>query len=119
MKRSRESHDQTTQSVSLVLLAPVPRSLIRSCGGPYAVELGALFQVGDSLWRVLIPHFSPWDCNLPFRFPPEAEGPQTSPPPPRPAPECTATGSRIGIESRSLGESVDVVGAPFSIEYQS
>ena len=28
--------------------------------------LATLFEAGDSVWRVPITHFSPWDCNWPF-----------------------------------------------------
>ena len=34
-------------------------------------QLAALYSVGETLWRVPIAHFSPWDHNWPFG-PPEA-----------------------------------------------
>ncbi len=37
-------------------------------------------QVGDTFWRVEVSHFSPWDCNWPGSYPPDAI-PLTSPPP--------------------------------------
>lgn len=29
-------------------------------------QLAALYQAGQSLWRVPLTHFTPWDCNWPF-----------------------------------------------------
>jgi len=91
-------------------------------------ERVALFEVyGDPgsepkvLWRVPIPHFSPWDCNWP-------EGPAEG------ANGCWGCflngggsgkgksctgGSVIGCEDQTLGESVPIVGTPFRLHYQS
>ncbi|MCW5833970.1 MAG: hypothetical protein KIS78_16340 [Labilithrix sp.] len=65
-------------------------------------------------------HFSTWDCNWGFG-PPIGAGP---PPPPGPGDgdiddpflQC---GSIIGCESRTLGESLPIVGTPFHLSYQS
>ena len=37
-------------------------------------QLAILYQPGQSLWRVTIPHFSPWDYNWPFGPPANARG---------------------------------------------
>lgn len=91
-------------------------------------ERVALFEVyGDPgseakiLWRVPIPHFSPWDCNWP-------EGPAVG------AGSCwgcflnggdsdkggsCSGGSVIGCEDQTLGESMPIVGTPFRLHYKS
>jgi RHS repeat-associated protein len=42
-------------------------------------QLASLYTVGQSLWRVPIPHFSPWDCNWPYGLP-DGAGPGGGPP---------------------------------------
>jgi RHS repeat-associated protein len=86
------------------------------------------------LWRVPITHMTPYDFNWPA-LPPPCEGsvcptPQGNPPPP-PQPQCTGkccggadgdsqrTGSVIGCDSGTLGETVDVAGTPYSLNYSS
>jgi hypothetical protein len=44
-------------------------------------ELSTLYQPGQSLWRVPIPHFSPWDCNWPYGPPEDADPPELTPEP--------------------------------------
>ena len=43
-------------------------------------QLAGLYSAGKSLWRMPIPHFSPWDSNWPYGPPPDA-GPPGGPPP--------------------------------------
>ncbi|MDX2029765.1 MAG: BACON domain-containing carbohydrate-binding protein [Blastocatellia bacterium] len=43
-------------------------------------QLATLYTTGQSLWRVPIIHFSPWDSNWPFGPPPDAEPPGDNPP---------------------------------------
>jgi len=109
-------------------------------------ELAALAtQYGKSgqttttqLWRVPITHMTPYDCNWPT-VPPPCEGvcpgPQGSPPPPG-LPGCSGcckgpggrggadgdtprAGSIIGCDSGVLGETVNVAGTSFSLNYSS
>ncbi|MBL0124793.1 MAG: hypothetical protein IPP88_19445 [Betaproteobacteria bacterium] len=93
-------------------------------------RLALLYTPGQQLWRVLIPHFSPWDCNWPFGPPDGAGapggggggggGPKPGPKPDKPKDEpCKKGGSIIGCEPQTLGEVVPVAGAPFSLHYQS
>ena len=42
--------------------------------------LATLYAVNQSLWRVPIIHFSPWDSNWPYGPPPDAEPPDSPPP---------------------------------------
>jgi hypothetical protein len=42
--------------------------------------LATLYTVNQSLWRVPVIHFSPWDSNWPYGPPPDAEPPDNPPP---------------------------------------
>jgi len=85
-------------------------------------RLAGLYSVGKSLWRTPITHFTPWDCNLPYGPPEDAE---QSPPqlpadvPPTDASEDDCSGCIIQPQSQSLGEQVSITGTPFQISYQS
>jgi YD repeat-containing protein len=86
-------------------------------------QLASLYQPGQSLWRVPITHFSPWDCNWSNFLPPSAT------PPNQPEPDsdqpCTCkcedslTGSIIEPQNQILGEAAKVDGTPFSLYYAS
>ena len=84
------------------------------------VKLAAEYGAGKTLWRSPVMHFSDWDCNW------GAGPPIGAAPPPQPDPndedigcQSEQPGSIIGCESRTLGESIPVVGTPFSLHYQS
>jgi RHS repeat-associated protein len=78
------------------------------------------YEPGDSLWRVPIEHFSPWDHNWPFGppadataalldvlgFPPDGCG-------------STRSGSIVDCEAQSLGEEFPLDGVPYTLHYQS
>ncbi|MFO1352645.1 MAG: hypothetical protein U1F68_19025 [Gammaproteobacteria bacterium] len=84
-------------------------------------QLASLYSAGKSLWRMPIPHFSPWDANWPFGPPPDAE-PPAEPPPQNgnPPDDCDCEdGSIVQVQGQILGERVAVVGTPFSLYYQS
>jgi len=93
-----------------------------------------------NLWRVPITHMTPYDCNWPV-LPPDCvgglcPGPSGNPPPPS-TPGCTGkcctgagsgggadsdsirTGSIIGCDSGILGETVNLAGTPYSLNYSS
>jgi RHS repeat-associated protein len=82
-------------------------------------EVAELYEVGDQLWRVPVPHFSAWDCNWPFG-PPAGASPPT---PPRPwwdlGGDCDAEGSIIRCLRQSLGESAGIVGTDQALHYDS
>jgi sugar lactone lactonase YvrE/uncharacterized membrane protein YgcG len=42
-------------------------------------QLASLYAAGQTLWRVPIAHFSPWDCNWPYGLP-DGAGPGGGPP---------------------------------------
>ncbi|MCL5994749.1 MAG: hypothetical protein M1546_01685, partial [Chloroflexi bacterium] len=84
-------------------------------------RLASLYAAGQSLWRVPITHFTPWDCNWPYGPPSGATGPSQKSPsnnPPPDAPDCQG-GSIIECQSQVLGEEVNLSNAPFSLNYRS
>ncbi|WP_375591828.1 carbohydrate-binding protein [Chitiniphilus eburneus] len=84
-------------------------------------QLGQLYAAGKSLWRVPVRHFTPWDYNWPYGPPEGAEPPKVKFPE-TPAveekPDCES-GSIIECQNQSLGESLPIVGTPFTINYRS
>jgi RHS repeat-associated protein len=84
-------------------------------------SLAGLYVAGQTLWRVPVLHFTPYDFNWPYRGPADAEFPDM----PRPSPDdpvenqsCQA-GSIIECESLTLGESIPISGTPFTLHYRS
>jgi RHS repeat-associated protein len=84
-------------------------------------RLAGLYPPGQSLWRALIPHFTPWDLNWPFGPPPDAVVPPDDPEPDEPLDDaCTQAGnSIIECQNQILGEALGVVGTGFGLHYQS
>jgi len=84
-------------------------------------KLAELYPVGQSLWRVPVTHFTPWDCNWPY-------GPPAGARPPAqkickgeenlddPNPDC---GSFIEIQNQILREAVGLTGTPYTLNYAS
>ena len=84
-------------------------------------KLATLYKEGQSLWRVPIDHFTPWDHNWPYGPPEGAAGPAQAPPldpGPLAEPECES-GSIIECQNQILGENLGVSGAPFNLHYGS
>jgi RHS repeat-associated protein len=84
-------------------------------------QLASLYVPGQSVWRMLIPHFDqPWDANWGFGPPEDAEAPAGDPEPDEPQ-VCRAevAGSIIGCQDQTLGEALGVVGTPFGLHYRS
>ncbi len=83
--------------------------------------IAGLFNVGESLWRAPITHFTPWDLNWGVGLPLDSQGPQ------QPAPvssepadnDCVTDGSKIECQNQILGESVKISGTPFTLNYSS
>lgn len=97
-------------------------------------QLASLYTAGQTLWRVPLAHFTPWDCNWPYGPPAGAEPPTLTPPgednPPSIAVKAPASepnvddpvvrcGSVIECENRGLGETAPLSGSPFSLHYRS
>lgn len=85
-------------------------------------KVASLYSPGQSLWRVPITHFTPYDCNYSIVAPREAQYPSlnlsqlSDKSIPDPSTSC---GSIIACENQALGESVGVTGTSFSLHYQS
>jgi len=73
------------------------------------------------LWRVPIYHLTPYDFNWPVDPPEDATNPN-QPPPEYEDPEddfCEGEGSVIEIQNRILGESVPIIGTPYTLNYRN
>jgi RHS repeat-associated protein len=84
--------------------------------------LATLYAPGQSLWRVPVSHFTPWDFNWPFAPPDDAEPPSLQEEPETEEPEeeaCEQPGSIIECQNQVLGEELPVAGTPFSLVYRS
>ena len=87
-------------------------------------QLAALYQPGQSLWRVVIPHFDlPWDINWPFSCPEDCVFPASPAAPDQSldtALSCQQGGSSIiECQNQILREALPVVGTRFGLHYQS
>lgn len=84
-------------------------------------QLATLYEPGQALWRVPVPHFSPWDLNWPYGLPADARDPNN------PAPvgdrqdddPCEEAGSIIECQNQTLGERLPIAGTPFTLNYRS
>ena len=84
--------------------------------------LASLYIPGQSLWRVPVSHFTPWDFNLGFSPPADAVYPPDLDPQPENGNDpdsCQQTGSVVDCHNQILGERVNIVGTPFSLAYTS
>jgi RHS repeat-associated protein len=83
--------------------------------------LASLYAPGQSLWRVPIAHFTPWDHNWPFEPPEDAEPPEPDEPETEEPEEevCEQPGSIIECQNQVLGEELPVTGTPLSLVYRS
>ncbi|HOJ78348.1 MAG TPA: cellulose binding domain-containing protein, partial [Bacillota bacterium] len=68
-------------------------------------QLAAMYQPGQSLWRVPMTHFTPWDCNWPFGPPMGALGPMLQKPKEGNCQDqnCPEDNSIIQVQSQVLG----------------
>ncbi|WP_395857912.1 RHS repeat-associated core domain-containing protein [Cystobacter fuscus] len=101
---------------------PTARLLALGIDDAERQRVAALYAPGTTLWRVGVDHFTPWDFNWPYAFPPDAALPPDEPPQDDDSDdedECEGKGSIIGCESRSLRERIPVEGTPFSLWYSS
>ncbi len=83
-------------------------------------ELATSYSAGDSLWRVPILHFTPWDLNWGWGPPDDAIWPDGGPWWGDDLDDtCYDDGSIIECHNQILGESIWVTGTPFSLNYGS
>ncbi|MCB1604767.1 MAG: hypothetical protein KDI59_08975, partial [Xanthomonadales bacterium] len=100
------------------------------------IKLAQLYEIGESLWRTPITHFTPWDCNWPYIPPDDIESPPDPPPEKEPPEEddtpepkeekpekdddsCDESGCIINAHNRTLEESIPVIGTDLSLKYRS
>lgn len=85
--------------------------------------IASKYPAGTTLWRVPVDHFSAWDFNWPYSFPPGSTGPNgdTARVNQRtPTGDCACIrGSIIEAQNQALGERVSVTGLPFALNYRS
>jgi hypothetical protein len=85
------------------------------------IQLASLYGVGDSLWRVSVDHFSPYDMNWARVAPDDAQPPMVSNTPSAPQtpyPDCVL-GSVIECQNQVLRETIELAGVPSSLHYSS
>lgn len=83
-------------------------------------RLATLYSVGKTLWRVPIPHFTPWDFNWPYSAEAGSQPPNVSLKDGRPICEaCEKKGSVIEAQNQILGETLPIRGTPFTLNYRS
>ncbi len=85
--------------------------------------LAGLYAAGAQLWRVPIPHFSPYDHNPILVCTAQCEPPATVVPPPKkpdpPKNPCDKRGSIINCTMQSLGEEIPIAGTTDALAYES
>ncbi|MBD3322898.1 MAG: hypothetical protein GF350_17505, partial [Chitinivibrionales bacterium] len=83
--------------------------------------LASAYEAGKSLWRAPLKHFSTYDLNFPYEFPPDATPPEVpAPESPEDVPEqCQDDGSIIDIQSRVLREKIQIAGTNDFLSYSS
>jgi RHS repeat-associated protein len=84
-------------------------------------QLATLYTPGQTLWRVQVNHFTPFDTNWPFASPSDAIAPNLPQPDAQPtvfAPSKCG-GSIIDCENQRLGESIPITGTPYTLDYNS
>lgn len=91
--------------------------------GGELTQLASLYSAGSTVWRIGIPHFTPWDCNKLPTFPP-----QDDPQPEGPFGEhdrrlrrrpCERRGSIIECQDQVLAEEIPIAGTGLTLRYQS
>ena len=85
-------------------------------------QLASLYSVGETLWRVLIPHFTPWDHNYPYGAPADATPPQQpEPKTDKKVKEPTVNKGHgvIEVDNQTLIETIDVPGSHMTLNYNS
>jgi RHS repeat-associated protein len=83
-------------------------------------KLASLYVAGQSLWRVPVGHFTPWDKNMGVSCQDPCQPPNQLPPSrPRVDNPTCQDGSIIECQNQTLAEVVPIAGTPFHLRYQS
>jgi RHS repeat-associated protein len=83
--------------------------------------IAARYGAGKSIWRARTDHFTPFDCNTPWRPPSDAQDPRTTPDRPKDSngDDCGSNGSLIGCVDQSLRQRVPIEGTGLGLVYSS
>ena len=84
-------------------------------------QLALTYSPGQTLWRVLMPHFSDADLNWGIGPPPGSRGPNGRPRREKPLPGTCRSSNNSSSECQNqiLHEDIGIIGAPFNLVYQS
>ena len=85
-------------------------------------QVATLYAPGQTLWRVLVPHLTPYDLNWPFTPPAGAEPPKMGEPGYRrdvPYGCRVPQNSTVDCHNQTLSEEIRIAGTPFSLLYDS
>jgi RHS repeat-associated protein len=83
-----------------------------------------IYQPDSTYWRVAVTHFTPGDCNWPFRYPEDAIYPNPENEPDDEQPEnfeicLTGGGSSVEDRSRIFHENIPIPGTDMALHYTS
>jgi len=83
----------------------------------------AVYRPGDTYWKVELNHFTPWDCNWPYTFPPDAVAPNAEGNPVSNVQyendDVTCTNSYVDNRSCIFHEDIPVPGTDLTLHYSS
>ena len=86
-------------------------------------ELGSLYTVGETLWRVPITHFTPWDCNWAWGLPAGALPPENpilaSDDEANGCPSCDPADFDVDLQHQIQRERIPIPGTPYNMTYGS
>ncbi|WP_438444213.1 fibronectin type III domain-containing protein [Gorillibacterium sp. sgz5001074] len=83
-------------------------------------KLAELYEPGQSLWRVEVTHFTPYDCNWPYVPPDDAIDPPNQKPKGSFFQDpCEMMGSIIGCQEQTLGQAIPIAGTGMNLYYNS
>jgi chitodextrinase len=82
------------------------------------------YAAGFTFWRVLVTHFTPWDCNWPYGPPADAIAPNPEGEPDVDQQKCEEedcqnSGSMIEVRSRIFHEDISIPGTDMTLHYTS
>lgn len=82
-------------------------------------QVARLYEPGQSLWRVPLAHFTPYDYNWPPELDDDARDPDAEFPDDDDEDGCEEAGSIIECESQTLGEQITVPGTDVTLRYST
>lgn len=82
-----------------------------------------VYRPGDTYWKVELKHFTPWDCNWPYTFPPDAVAPNAEGNPVSNVQyendDVTCTNSYVDNRSCIFHEDIPIPGTDLTLHYSS